>query len=190
VRKPRKRIAAAVLAACVNVLGAAKVNALVTPADADDDGPDGVETIEFGKAVEQARHASGSLLAAASAAASGDPIDAGWISRAASGAWAAVTVEHRSPHIAYIDVTFGGAPGDGGASPPELTLNQLLGRALKFCGDRGVLKVVLQPDGLPIGSLCRFAESRGFQFSRVRSIDGLDHLEFYRDLYRRTAGAA
>jgi hypothetical protein len=177
----RKRIAAAVLAACVNLLGAANVDALVAPDD--DDGPDGVDTIEFGKSVEHSHHSAGALVAAA-AAASGEPVDAGWVARTASGAWAAVTVQHRSPHIAYVDVT------SGSARRPDFALNQLLGRAIRFCADRGVLKLVVQPDDLPLGSLSRFVETRGFQFSRVKSIDGLDQLEFYRDLYRRGAGAA
>jgi hypothetical protein len=165
----------------VNLLGAANVDALVTPDE--DDGPDGVDTIEFGKALEHSHHSAGALVAAA-AAASGEPVDAGWVARTASGAWAAVTVQHRSPHIAYVDVT------SGSAQPPDFALNQILARALKFCADRSVLKVVLQPDDLPLGSLCRFVEDRGFQFSRVKSIDGLDYVEFYRDLYRRGAGAA
>jgi hypothetical protein len=177
----RKRIAAAVLAACVNLLGAANVDALVTPDD--DDGPDGVDTIEFGRALQHSHHAAGAAVAAA-AAASGEPIDAGWVARTASGVWAAVTVQHRSPHIAYVDVT------SGSAHPPDFAMNHILGRALAFCADRAVLKLVLQPDGLPLGSLRRFVEARGFQFSGVKALDGLDHLEFYRDLYRRGAGAA
>jgi hypothetical protein len=93
-----------------------------------------------------------------------------------------VTVQHRSPHISFIDIT------TGRARTPDFALNQLVGRALVFCADRGALKVVLQPDDLPIGFLCRFVEARGFQFSRVRPVDGIDHLEFYRDLYHRVPG--
>src|SRR4051794_21596612 len=93
-RRPRvrKRIAAAVLAAFVNILGAANADALVVD---DDDGPDGIDSIEFGKAEEAGPHAPGAVAAAA-AAAVGEPLDAVWVARTATGARAAVTVQHRS----------------------------------------------------------------------------------------------
>jgi hypothetical protein len=63
------------LAACINLLGTANADALVTPDD--DDGPDGVDTIEFGRS-ESHGHQSAGGLAAAAAAAAGEPVDAAW----------------------------------------------------------------------------------------------------------------
>lgn len=179
----RKRIAAAVLAACVNLLGAANVDALVTPAD-DDDGPDGVDTIEFGKPEHGAHRATG---IGANGAADGvvlpdTQVDRAWIARNEDGSWAAVTVRQGPPDVARIDVKSTG--GFGIAS--DVTLEHLLGRAATYCADHGALKLVLRPEGVPIGIACYFVESRGFQYTRLRTVAGVDQLEFYRDLYRRT----
>jgi hypothetical protein len=168
----------------VNLLGAANVDALVTPAD-DDDGPDGVDTIEFSKAEHGDRQATGvSAAGAADGVVVPDgQVDRAWIARNDDGSWAAVTVRQGQSDVARIDVKSTGGRG----ITSDLLLQQMLGRAAAYCADHGALKLVLRPEGVPIGIACYFVESRGFQYTRLRTVAGVDQLEFYRDLYRRTA---
>ncbi len=61
---------------------------------------------------------------------------------------------------------------------------RLVEEALKFCNDRGYVKVVLQTQVDQKAALSLF-ERFGFQLNRTRNVAGRDHLEFYMDLYRQ-----
>jgi hypothetical protein len=61
---------------------------------------------------------------------------------------------------------------------------------LDHCRDRGSLKVIVTAEGVASSAVRSLTESRGFQFSRVRSqADGTEALEFYVDLYWRERSA-
>lgn len=176
-----KRLAAAVMAAFVGLIGPLSLDA--TPFDDSDDGED-IEVIQChgereGKPGSEGRSSRAALLAAARVC--GEPVHAAWVAASHGRPRAAVTVELTSRDVAAVNLT---ADPRAGGRPDWLPA--LLARALHFCRDQGCLKVVVAADGVPPAALRPLVESRGFQWSRARLDDGgAEVAEFYTDLYRR-----
>ena len=188
-----KRLAAAVVAAFVNLLSSASPNAsadamasMVTSAD--DDGPDAPDTIEYRRS--EGTGGGRPVVLAMASAVCGEPIDGAWLVRHADGGpVVAVAAQLRPDHVAMLDVV--AAP----ALLPPARLSPLssasvdpsepLQRALAFCRERGALTVIVNTaaGAVPAGAVRRLADSNGFQFTRGRRVDGADVIELYTDLY-------
>jgi hypothetical protein len=169
-----KRIAAAVLCAIVNFMGAQDVGAY-TP-DVDDDG--GTDYVELRRDHEHDTKREDPLLATASAMVGGE-IDHAWILRHHSGPSAAVAVQHNAiDHTATVSLSL---------DVPVLPWEELLHRSLAFCRDEDVLKVTIESQGLGFAGIRSVAETSGFVFSRARLVEGVHVAEFYTDLYHRSA---
>jgi hypothetical protein len=169
-----KRIAAAVLCAIVNFMGASDVSAGSVAADADDDG--GTDYVELRNEHQATSTAQDPLLATASAVVGGE-IDHAWILRHHSGPSAAVAVQRNAlDHTATVSLSL---------DVPVLPWEELLHRSLKFCRDEDVLKVTIESQGLGFASIRPVAEASGFVFSRARRVEGVHVAEFYTDLYHR-----
>lgn len=65
----------------------------------------------------------------------------------------------------------------------------LVKESLRFCGDNGLIKVLLDTLVDQTQAIHLF-ERVGFQLSRKKDIQGRECLEFYLDLYRRPDGAS
>jgi len=65
---------------------------------------------------------------------------------------------------------------------------QLVKASLKFCGDQGMIKVLLDTLTGQKQAIHLF-ERVGFQLSRMKESNGRECMEFYLDLYRRPDGA-
>jgi hypothetical protein len=192
-----KRLAAAVVAAFVNLLGSAAPNAnadtmtaLVTSADAD--GPDTtIDCVEYRRPLggSGGGGASRPVVLAMASAVCGEPIDAAWLVRRADDPLVAVAAQLRPDHVAVLDVMAAPArrfgPGLSPASRADLA--EPLHRALAFCRDGGALKVVVAVNAaagvVPVDALRVLAGSSGFQFTRARRLGDSDVVELYTDLY-------
>src|SRR3954470_8602878 len=91
-----KRLAAAVVAAFVNLLGAASPNAnadamTALVASADDDGPDTPDSVEYRRA--EGTGAGRPVVLAMASAVCGEPIDGAWLVRHADGPVLAVAAQ-------------------------------------------------------------------------------------------------
>lgn len=62
--------------------------------------------------------------------------------------------------------------------------HRLVERALRFCSDRGYIKVILHAEGNHKPAI-RLFEEFGFQLNRTKVVDGHEVIDFYMDLYRR-----
>jgi hypothetical protein len=190
----KRRIAAAVLYAVVSALGpgdaAAAMNAIDDDADDEDSSPSLLALIskdapsaatESGAKAEAGDGARDPLLKRVSRAL-GTPVDAAWVVRTRTGLTAAVAVQ-ADPHTSVAVVNTEVMPAAQPTCEKLSTLRLPLAHALAHCRDRGYLKVVVTADGAAIAPLRSWIESRGFQFSRARWLDGAPAAEFYTDLY-------
>jgi hypothetical protein len=152
-----RRIAAAVLCAIVNLMGAQDVGAY-TP-DVDDDGS--TDYVELRSDQKHDTKRADPLLATASAMVGGE-IDHAWILRHHSGPSAAVAVQHNVlDHTATVSLSL---------DVPVLPWEELLHRSLTFCRDEDVLKVTIESQGLGFASLRSVAEASGFVYTRARLV--------------------
>ena len=167
-----RRLAAAVLAAVVNLLASMDSDALVV---GDDDPGDGFGDVEWQPSASRESHRAAGRRAATPNA-FGAPIDGAWAVRLPTGQAAAVGVRHRDDFVAIVGLrVIAGCPG----------WDDLMSRAVASAQDHGALKLVVESEGVPAESVRSLAEARGFQFSRALRLEWVDVLEFYTDLYRR-----
>lgn len=191
----KRRIAAAVLYAVVSALGpgdaTAAMNALDDDADDEESSTpsllalidrDGSPGATEGGAKSEAGVGDGDPLLKRVSRALGTPVDAAWVVRTRPGLTAAVAVQ-ANPHTSVATINAEVMPATWAADEKLSTLRLPLARALAHCRDRGYLKVVLTADGAAVALLRSWVESRGFQFSRARWVDGAPAAEFYTDLY-------
>jgi GNAT superfamily N-acetyltransferase len=172
----RKDLVLAVLWAAVNLT--APLNFDATTADVDDDADDAIECIE-------PRHdgtQSGERQLEVASHACGERIDGAWLARPVPTPPAAAAVRKTSPHIAVINLTIDAPPAQH-----VVVARQLLAQALDRCRERGALKVIVTPSGIPRTVVREIAELRGFQFSRLAHDANPATMEFYTDLYWQRA---
>jgi hypothetical protein len=170
-----KRLAAAVLCAIVNLMGSQDAGAM-TPDVSDDDG--GIDCVEFRHDHDSLQRAPTALDAAS--ALCGGEIDHAWVLRHHSGPGAAVAVQCNDlQHTAVVSLS---------VDVSILPWQPLLDRSLAFCREHDALKVIIEAQGATPAQIRMVAEADGFQFSRLRQVDGVDVAEFYTDLYRRDNG--
>jgi hypothetical protein len=172
-----KRIAAAVLYTMVTATGV--VDAMDAAADLDLD--DDVTVVVQKKGDGSDRHPSGVLKAAGLLC--GKPIEAAWIVHDTPGSYAAVAVSADDPLVAVLDIAVRGSP-----EPPD-HLNGALRQALDHCRRHGALKVLVNLETIPLSQLQPILQARGYEFSRIRRVDGTPVAEFYTDLYWSDAAA-
>jgi hypothetical protein len=194
----KRRIAAAVLYAVVSALGPGDATAAMNAIDDDDDDdstPPSFSTPEardasgggaqhggrVGQNVPAGEGVADPLLKRVSRAL-GTPVDAAWVVRNRAGSTVAVAVQ-ADPHTSVALVNAAVIPSVHGTGDSPAALRMPLSRALAHCRDRGYLKVIVTADGAAIAPLRSWVESRGYQFSRARWLDGAPAAEFYTDLY-------
>jgi hypothetical protein len=174
-----RHLAAAVLYAVVNLLGPLGVDASVVDWDDDDDA--GLECVEYRR---ESGHARSRVLEVASQSC-GQQIDRAWVASDARGSSAAA-LQQPITDIAVVNLAVVSVGGDAtGLAAP------VLAGALAHCRDEGALKVVVEAEGMDAQAVRRIVDSRGYQFSRMRGgEDEVARIEFYTDLYRRSAQAS
>jgi hypothetical protein len=128
-------------------------------------------------------YAPPALLATASGL-FGEQIDTAWAVVSRDGPAVAVAVQHGAAHVARLEI----AVEQGKVT--SRFWEDAVTRALAFCRDHDVLKVLVTTTGVPAAHVRALAASRGFQLSRAGCVDGLDVAEFYTDLYWSAHDAA
>ena len=195
----KRRIAAAVLYAVVSALGPGDATASANTIDDDDDDESAPPCFSTpardgarGGAQHSERVGEGAAAVAGDGVADpllkrvsrtlGTPVDAAWVVRNRIGSTVAVAVQaDPDTSVALVNAAVVPSVHGTGGSPAALWLP--LSRALAHCRERGYLKVILTAVGAAVAPLRAWVESRGFQFSRARWLEGAPAAEFYTDLY-------